>query len=162
MNNKVKTSVLFVCLGNICRSPTAQGVFANKIAQAGLSGQVLIDSAGTSNYHIGEPPDSRAIAYGARRGYDLSQLKARQVTVSDFSRFDYVFAMDKANLVKLNSLCPLNSKAKVQLLLNYSDHRDQLTQVPDPYYSDEQGFDYVLDLVENSCENLINEIRQLP
>jgi protein-tyrosine phosphatase len=162
MNNKQKTSVLFVCLGNICRSPTAHAVFAHKIAQAGLSGQVLIDSAGTSNYHIGEQPDSRAIAYGARRGYDLSQLKARQVTVNDFSRFDYVFAMDKANLVELNSLCPLNANAKVQLLLSYSDHQDQLMQVPDPYYSDDQGFDYVLGLIENACEHLVEEIKQLP
>lgn len=152
------TGVLFVCMGNICRSPTAEGVFRHLLQQQGMTGQVLTDSAGTHDYHIGAPPDLRAQAAAARRGYDLSMLRARQVTPADFERFDYVLAMDEANLGELLPLCPDASRDRLRLLLEFAEEVER-RDVPDPYYGGEQGFEDVLDLVENAARGLLAHIK---
>jgi protein-tyrosine phosphatase len=148
------SSVLFVCLGNICRSPTAHGVFTRQVEAAGLSGQVLIDSAGTGAWHVGEPPDSRATATAMLRGYDLTPLRARQVTPADFERFDYVLAMDRSNLTHLEALQPPGYGGHLGLFLEFHPGTS-LTDVPDPYYGGEDGFEEVLDLVEAAGEGLL-------
>ncbi|MDH4151088.1 MAG: low molecular weight phosphotyrosine protein phosphatase [Betaproteobacteria bacterium] len=152
------TGVLFVCMGNICRSPTAEGVFRHLLEQQGMTEQVLTDSAGTHDYHIGAPPDLRAQAAAARRGYDLSMLRARQVTPADFERFDYVLAMDEANLGELLPLCPDASRDRLRLLLEFAEEVER-RDVPDPYYGGEQGFEDVLDLVENAARGLLAHIK---
>ncbi len=152
------TGVLFVCMGNICRSPTAEGVFRHLLEQQGMTEQVLTDSAGTHDYHIGAPPDLRAQAAAARRGYDLSMLRARQVTPADFERFDYVLAMDEANLGELLPLCPDASRDRLRLLLEFAEDVER-RDVPDPYYGGEQGFEDVLDLVENAARGLLAHIK---
>ena len=152
------TGVLFVCMGNICRSPTAEGVFRHLLEQQGMTEQVLTDSAGTHDYHIGAPPDLRAQAAAARRGYDLSMLRARQVTPADFERFDYVLAMDEANLGELLPLCPDASRDRLRLLLEFAEEVER-RDVPDPYYGGEQGFEDVVDLVENGARGLLAHIK---
>lgn len=151
--------VLFVCLGNICRSPTAQGVFEHTVAKAGLSGQVSADSAGTTDWHVDEPPDPRAIRAARRRGIDLSRQRGRQVSATDFAAFDYVLAMDRSNLQTLQRLCPAKHQNKLRLFL---DHAPQLglTDVPDPYYGGPQGFEAVLDLTEAASAGLLADIRE--
>lgn len=149
--------VLFVCMGNICRSPTAEGVFRAQVKEAGLEAEVEIDSAGTMGAHAGEPPDSRAQEAARSRGFDLSDLRARQVNVFDFSRFDYVLAMDRDNLASLLRLCPPEFKHKVRLYLSFSRRYPNL-EVPDPYYGGRLGFDQVLDMVEDAGKGLIREI----
>jgi protein-tyrosine phosphatase len=151
------TRVLFVCMGNICRSPAAEGVFRHLVEQQGLSGKIIIDSAGTHDYHIGDAPDARSQAAAARRGYDLSGLRARQVVRDDFSTFDYVLAMDEANLGLLQQLCPEDCRDRLKLFLEFADD-DALREVPDPYYGGAQGFEQVLDLVENAGRGLLREI----
>ena len=151
--------VLFVCMGNICRSPTAEGVFTQLAKQAGLSDQILIDSAGTHDYNIGNPPASRSQAAALRRGIDLSGLRARQVTPADLTEFDYVLAMDRANLRVLQSLCPSKHKHKLHLFLNFAPELD-VREIPDPYEGGESGFEQVLDLVEAASRGLLAEIRQ--
>jgi len=151
-------NVLFVCMGNICRSPTAEGVFRHLVAQSGLAGQVIIDSAGTHDYHIGAAPDERAQAAAAQRGYDLSGLRARQVTPEDFQRFDYVLAMDEANLRILQSLCPAPYRSRLRLFLEFAQDVG-LQAVPDPYYGGDQGFEEVLDLVESAARGLLIEMQ---
>jgi protein-tyrosine phosphatase len=151
------TRVLFVCMGNICRSPTAEGVFRHVVAQQGLAEQIITDSAGTHDYHIGAAPDPRAQAAAARRGYDLSGLRARQVTVEDFAAFDHVLAMDEYNRELLRALCPPQYRARVRLLLEFADGTP-LREVPDPYYGDAQDFEAVLDLVENAAHGLLRHI----
>ena len=150
--------MLFVCMGNICRSPTAEGVFRHLLEQQGMTGQVMTDSAGTHDYHIGAPPDLRAQAAAARRGYDLSTLRARQVTPADFERFDYVLAMDEANLRELLPLCPEASRDRLRLFLEFAEEVER-RDVPDPYYGGEQGFEHVLDLVENAARGLLANIK---
>lgn len=143
------TRILFVCLGNICRSPTAHGVFLKLAAEAGAD--VYVESAGTGGWHVGDPPDARAAAEAARRGYDLSALRAQQVTTADFDRFDLIVAMDHANLTALERMRPMDSETPVELFLTYADtDRDE---VPDPYY--EGGFDLVLDLIEEASRGLL-------
>jgi protein-tyrosine phosphatase len=154
-----KTSILFVCMGNICRSPTAEGVFRDKIRQAGLTASVQIDSAGTHGYHIGNPPDPRAQEAARKRGYDLSDLRGRQVSTKDFEHFDYVLAMDKDNLTLLQEQCPDHLQHKVRRLLSFSRRYPNL-DVPDPYYGGRSGFDMVLDMVEDAADGLIKEITQ--
>ena len=148
--------VLFVCLGNICRSPTAHGVFEAMVESRGLSDQIRIDSCGTGGWHVGESPDKRATAHARKRGYALSHLRARQIQSSDFYEFDYILAMDEANLRELDLICPKDAKVIPQLFLSFGDYSE--TEVPDPYYGGEQGFEHVLDLVESACEGLLEDI----
>ncbi len=154
-----KIKVLFVCMGNICRSPTAQGVFEKLVEDEGLAGQVDIDSAGTHAYHVGEPPDQRATAAAASRGIDLTPQRARRVCQEDFERFDYIVAMDHANMSELETICPAHLRERVHLLLDFSG-ADQPREVPDPYYGGAQGFEHVLDLVEQGARGLLAEIRR--
>lgn len=149
--------VLFVCLGNICRSPTAEGVFRHKLQQAGLAELIEVDSAGTGDWHVGKAPDMRTRQAALRRGYDLSALRARQVTVDDFARYDLVLAMDSSNLQHLGALRPVASVGELDLFLR----RYQLAfdDVPDPYYGGEEGFEHVLDLIEQACDGLLIELK---
>jgi len=159
MKNKEKVSVLFVCMGNICRSPTAEAVFRHYVESAGLSDAILIDSAGTHDYHIGHAPDLRSQQAAGQRGYQMNGLRGRQVDKSDFERFDYVLAMDKANLAILQYLAPRGCKKHVQLFLDYARHHNE-EEVPDPYYGGSQGFECVLDMVEDAAQSLLQHIRQ--
>jgi protein-tyrosine phosphatase len=134
----MKVSVLFVCMGNICRSPTAEAVFRHYVESAGLSASILIDSAGTHDYHIGHAPDLRSQHAAEQRGYDMSSLRGRQVESLDFERFDYVLAMDRANLAILQYLAPRGCKKQLQLFLDYARHHKE-REVPDPYYGGEQA-----------------------
>jgi len=154
-----KVSVVFVCMGNICRSPTAEAVFRHYVESAGLSEQILIDSAGTHDYHIGDPPDLRTQRAAQQRGYDMSSLRGRQVEEGDFRRFDYVLAMDKANLAILHRLAPPGSATQARLFLDFA-RRHAEREVPDPYYGGADGFERVLDMVEDAAEGLLQEIRQ--
>jgi protein-tyrosine phosphatase len=153
--NQIK--VLFVCMGNICRSPTAEGVFRHLIKEQGTADRFFIDSAGTHAYHVGEQPDRRAQQTARARGIDLSFIRARKVTRSDFAEFDYIFAMDSDNYDNLVSICPAEHQDKIQLFLefasNYSD-RD----VPDPYYGGQNGFEYVFDLVEDASQGFHDKV----
>lgn len=153
----MKKRILLVCMGNICRSPTAEGVLRARLARAGLGDIVEVDSAGTLGYHAGEAPDPRAQKAAARRGYDISRLRARRVSEADFLRFDMILAMDKDNLDTLTRACPLAQRYRLGLFL---DHRRQRTEieVPDPYYGGPEAFDYVLDLVEDACDGLIEKL----
>jgi protein-tyrosine phosphatase len=147
-----------VCLGNICRSPTAHGVLEKLIQNKGLTDSIEVESAGTSTYHLGDHPDPRSIAAARRRGYSLEQQVARQVSPNDFEEFDYVLAMDIDNLHHLVSVAPGSSKAKVQLLLDYSAGATE--SVPDPYFGEDgQGFEKVLDLVEDACGRLLEQLQ---
>lgn len=143
--------VLMICMGNICRSPTAEAVLRQRARQAGVA--LDIDSAGTIDFHAGSTPDARARAAGEQRGYDFSGIQARQVSVKDFADFDLVLAADRHNLADLHVLCPAEHQHKIKLLLSFSDHGEQ--EVPDPYYGGEQGFEQVLDLVESACDGLL-------
>lgn len=152
-------SVLFVCMGNICRSPTAEGVLRMHLAQAGLAERILVDSAGTHAYHVGSSPDRRSRAAASRRGIDISGLRARIATPEDFERFDYVLAMDAGNLSALQALRPAGSKARLDLLMSYATS-EYPREVPDPYYGGGHGFEQVLDMVEAACQGLLQEILQ--
>lgn len=151
-------SVLFVCLGNICRSPTAQGVFARQLEAEGLQDRVRIDSAGTGDWHVGKSPDPRATDAARQRGIDLTDQRARQVSLEDFYTFDYILAMDRANLGDLRSMAPPNGEARVELFLSYARHSDT-EEVPDPYYGGESGFTRVLDLITDAGGGLLAELR---
>lgn len=152
-------SVLFVCLGNICRSPTAEAVFADRLKKAGLEDRVRIDSAGTGDWHVGKSPDARARAAAEGRGYAMDHLRARQVEADDFHRFDYVLAMDPQNLADLEAMQPAGSKAHTAAFLDFHP-QEGLDEVPDPYYGGDQGFDYVLDLVETAAEGLLEHLQR--
>jgi protein-tyrosine phosphatase len=154
-------SVLFVCLGNICRSPTAEGVFRKLVAEAGLDGRVRVDSAGTAGYHQGAQPDPRAMAAAKARGYDLSGIRARRVVAEDFVTFDLILAMDEDNLADLRSAEPPGARARLGLLLDYAPARPARS-VPDPYYGGRNGFEQVLDLVSEACAGLLEELRRRP
>ena len=149
-------SILFVCMGNICRSPTAEGVFRYHVSQAGLDGRVLIDSAGTHAYHVGEPPDRRAMAAAARRGMSLEGIRARRVADEDFERFDYIIAMDEDNLYRLKDQSPPEHHEKLRLFLEFSASNQR--EVPDPYYGGSAGFERVLDLVEEASRGLLETL----
>jgi len=155
------TKVLFVCMGNICRSPSAQGVFRKMVAEAGggLQANVLIDSAGTHAFHVGEPPDARAQQAAQRRGYEIADLRARQVTQEDFREFDLILAMDWENLALLQQQCPKAFKHKLHLLMRFAGEHDAAT-VPDPYYGGPEGFNTVLDYVEDACQGLVEVVRK--
>lgn len=154
----VKYKVLFVCMGNICRSPTAEGVFIHLLEQHGLSQQVQADSAGTHAYHIGNPPDARSQSTALKRGVDISKLRARRFTTSDFQAFDLVLAMDTDNYNNLLQSCPDEARYKLKMFLEFAPHLHK-TDVPDPYYGGEIGFERVLDLVEAASEGLLDHIR---
>ena len=144
--------VLFVCTGNICRSPTAAGVFSHFVRQAGLQEAIQVESAGTHDYHAGEAPDVRAQEHARLRGYDLSALRARQVRRRDFAEFDWIVAMDRGHLEILQGNCPPEHLAKVRLFIKGRD-------IPDPYYGGPEGFERVLDLIEAGCLALLAEAR---
>ena len=148
--------ILFFCMGNICRSPTAEGVMRAKLVAAGLD--VDVDSAGTHGYHVGAPPDERSQAHAARRGYDLSPLRARRLVAEDFERFDLVLGMDDDNLAHAARLCPPAQRHRLKLLMSYAPQAGN-PYVPDPYYGGEAGFEDVLDLVEAACDGLIAALR---
>lgn len=151
--------VLFVCMGNICRSPAAQGIFEYQLAEAGLADRVRVDSAGTHAYHVGERPDARMQSAAARRGYDLSTQRARHVQTEDFTRFNYVLVMDQANYETLHARrLPPQKVSTIQFLMSYAPESGVI-EVPDPYYGGSEGFERVLDLVELACTGLIEEIR---
>ena len=152
------TSVLFVCMGNICRSPTAEGVFRRFVADAGLESSIHIDSAGTHAYHVNEPPDRRARAAAERRGYSLDRIQARRVEPGDFERFDYVIAMDRDNLALLTGQSDVTHHDKIRLFLDYADAAQD--EVPDPYYGGAAGFERVLDLVEDASRGLLEVLRK--
>lgn len=151
------TRVLFVCLGNICRSPTAHGVFEAMVLERGLDDRILVDSCGTGHWHIGHSPDQRAAAEAADRGYDLSHLRARQVEAADFDRFDYILAMDRQNLADLQAMQPSHHSGYLGLFLPFAAGGDY-DEVPDPYYGGDAGFTEVLDMVEAASEGLLQEI----
>ena len=153
-----KIKVLFVCMGNICRSPTAEGVFSQKLKEAGLQDIIEVDSAGTHAYHIGEAPDPRARKSALRRGVDLDALRARRAVAEDFERFDYVLAMDRDNLDALAAICPYGSEYKLQLFLSYAPNLET-DEVPDPYYGGAMGFERVLDMVEEAANGLLQDIQ---
>jgi protein-tyrosine phosphatase len=149
-----------VCLGNICRSPTAEGVFRHLVLEAGLAEAFEIDSAGTAGYHRGEPPDPRARAAGRRAGIRVAG-QARQFLAADFQRFDLVIAMDSANLAELERLAPsAEALAKLRLLSSFDPAAAPGAPIPDPYYGDDSGFDEVLELCRTACRHLLQEIRQ--
>lgn len=151
--------VLFVCLGNICRSPMAEGVFRRLVETEGLADLVEVDSAGTHAYHVDEPPDPRAQAAVRRRGVDISGLRGRQAIVNDFIRFDYVLAMDHENYAYLQALAPAKHVHKLRLFLEYATRCTERA-VPDPYFGNVNGFDRVLDMIEDAAAGLMGEIRQ--
>ena len=146
-------------MGNICRSPTAHGVFQHKVSAAGMDQQVQVDSAGTHNFHAGSPPDGRSQDHALRRGYDLSGLRARQITRDDFERHDLILVMDWDNLALVEDECPPQHLPKVRRLTEFC-LTNETPVVPDPYYGGEQGFDHVLDVVEDACEGLLRHVRR--
>ena len=144
-------------MGNICRSPTAEGVFRHAVNQAGLADQIFIDSAGTHAYHVGNPPDPRAQAAAIKRNIDLSSQRARKVKAADFEEFDYVLAMDHSNCSDLESICPNGHENRISLFLDFANNANE-REVPDPYYGGEQGFEHVLDLIEEAANGLLASI----
>lgn len=157
MTERAATGVLFVCLGNICRSPTAHAVFEARIQDTDFAQRIIVDSCGTGGWHVGEPPDRRATETALRRGYDLSSLRARQVSADDFEQFEYILAMDRQNLSDLNSLKPANFAGHLGLFLDFVED-SPVDEVPDPYYGGVRGFDEVLDLVESASDGLMRAI----
>lgn len=152
-------AVLMVCMGNICRSPTAEGVLRARLDAAGLAEQVRVDSAGTHGYHVGDPPDPRAQRHARSRGVDLSALRARRVAEADFDRFDLILAMDEDNLAELERLRPEGHPNRPRLLLEFARRHAGVREVPDPYYGGPDGFDRVLDLVEDACDGVLAHLQ---
>ena len=159
-----KLRVLMVCMGNICRSPTAEAVLRQKLAQTGLDAMVEVDSAGTLGSHVGSPPDDRSQVHALRRGYKLKHLRARKVQQSDFHHFDLILAMDWDNLAVLQKSCPgVEAQSKLRRLTEFIPARSPLLGsevVGDPYYGGPDGFEAVLDLVEAACEGLVDHLHQ--
>jgi protein-tyrosine phosphatase len=151
--------ILFVCMGNICRSPTAEGVFRKLLAEQAPELDVQVDSAGTHGYHAGTPPDPRACRAAERRGVDLRPLRARQVTVEDFAHFELVLAMDEQNREFLIEACPAEYQSRIRLFLDFAPHLER-REVPDPYYGGSTGFEHVLDLVEDAATGLLEHLRR--
>lgn len=152
------TKILFVCLGNICRSPTAEGIFRKVVNDARMDDQIHIDSAGTGGWHVGKAPDPRTVSIAQRRGYDLSAIRARQVRAADFNEFDYILAMDTSNLTYLQNLAPKNYSGHLGLFLDFSTQQTH-SEVPDPYYGDGGGFELVLNLIEDAASGLLLKLR---
>jgi protein-tyrosine phosphatase len=158
--DSAKLRVLMVCMGNVCRSPIAEGVLRGKLQQVGLADQVWVDSAGTHGYHTQEPPDIRSVRIAAQRGYDIAGQRARPVVIDDFSRFDLLLAMDSSNLAWLHKRKPDDAQPRIELLLAHAKARPELTDVPDPYYGPDTGFELVIDLVEEACDGLVMQLLQ--
>jgi len=150
--------VLFVCMGNICRSPTAEAVFRRRVEEAGLAAHIEVDSAGTHAYHVGEPPDRRAREAATRRGFDMQALRGRQVGRLDIEQFDYVLAMDEDNLAALRQQAAAAHRDKPRLLMEWAPHWGR-RDVPDPYYGGARGFEQVLDMIEDAASALLEEIK---
>ena len=157
--NQAEFKILFVCMGNICRSPTAEGVFRKKLSDQGLLHKVQIDSAGTHNYHPQSPPDARSQAHALKRGYDLSDLRARAVRDRDFDEFDLLLTMDWDNRALLEERCPADHQHKVRGFAEFLQ-TTQASVIPDPYYGGEQGFEQVLDLIEEASGGLLKFVSQ--
>jgi protein-tyrosine phosphatase len=153
----MRKSVLMVCLGNICRSPTAEGVLRSLAARDFAQLDLVVDSAGTANYHVGEPPDRRTVAAARRRGYEIASLRARQVVAADLQGFDYVLAMDRANLAELRALGAATPRAHLGLLLDFAPEC-ATDEVPDPYYGGQEDFERVLDLCEAGARGLLRRL----
>jgi protein-tyrosine phosphatase len=159
MNQNRTIKVLFVCMGNICRSPTADAVFRHLVKEAGVDHLIHVDSAGTHAYHIGNPPDHRAQNTALQRGYKMHDLRARAVQPNDFEEFDYILAMDKENLSLLQQRSPQQHINKIQLFMQYSTQVNPDVEVPDPYFGGHQGFELVLDMVEEASQGLLAHLR---
>ena len=153
-----RVRVLFVCMANVCRSPTAEAVFRRQVTLARLTKEVHCASAGTHDFYLGSAPDGRARAAALRRGYDMSKLRARQVSDADFERFDIILAMDRQNMDVLAQRCPAPHAAKLQLFMHFAKNH-QVLDVPDPYFGSLRGFDVVLDMIEDACASLLEHIR---
>ncbi len=153
-----QVNVLFVCMGNICRSPTAEGVFRDLTKRMNID-HIHIDSAGTHAYHIGDPPDKRSMSTATSRNIDMSQQRARKVAIDDFDDFDYILVMDESNHSELIRICPDHLQHKVELFMNYSTSFSE-TEVPDPYYGGAKGFDHVFDLVDDASKGLLDKIQK--
>jgi len=153
----MRTSVLFVCTGNICRSPTAEVVFRALVTHAGLARAISVDSAATHDYQVGEPADARAVAHARRRGYEIPPRRARQVTAADFRRFEWILAMDRFNLAELEALCPGSYRGHLGLFLDFAPRSGEL-EVPDPYHGTEKDFERVLDLAEKGAAALLEVV----
>jgi len=152
-------NILFVCMGNICRSPSAEGFFIRALESSPIKNQVSTDSAGTHGYHIGHTPDSRAVETALKFGVDISQLRARKVSLADFEAFDLIIAMDQSNFEDLQRLQPENSKAKLKMMMHY--HPDaRPNEVPDPYYGGMDGFNYMCELLESATSGLVKEVEE--
>jgi protein-tyrosine phosphatase len=154
--------ILMICMGNICRSPSAEGVLRAKLRKAGLDGRVAVDSAGTHGYHTGEPPDARAIRHAAQRGYDIAGLRARPVAPDDYARFHWLLAMDEDNLAWLRKRAPEGHGARMELLLDSALRNSHARVVPDPYYGTADGFEHVLDLLEDACDGVVRRLQHDP
>jgi len=150
-------NILFVCMGNICRSPTAEIIFGAHVAREGLSDLISVDSAGTGNWHVGNPPDDRAINIAKLLGHEIGHLEARQVRINDFGKFDYILAMDKSNLYDLTAMAPESFGGHLSLLLDFSN--EESGDVPDPYYGDLSDYDRVIEMVDPASAGLLRHIR---
>lgn len=156
MSEERKPSVLFVCTGNICRSPTAEGILRKRVQELGL--EVVVDSAGTHGYHVGDAPDPRSVRAAARRGYDISRLKGRKLSSDDFERFDFVVALDDEHMRLMRRNCPPELQHKLHGMMTFSPQAGH-QEVPDPYYGPADGFELVLDLLEEAIEGLLKELQ---
>lgn len=155
-------NILFVCMGNICRSPSAEGIFIHQLKQSAMKNRITTDSAGTHGFHVGHPPDKRAVATAARFGVDIGQLRSRKINSSDFDEFDLIIAMDEENLSNLREIQPKNSRARLQLMLEYLPDQvgkpGGIAEVPDPYYGDVEDFEYMYSLLEPASAALLKSI----
>ncbi|MFT6373213.1 MAG: protein-tyrosine phosphatase [Gammaproteobacteria bacterium] len=158
MKDKDKINVLFVCMGNICRSPTAQGVFQSLVNAEGLDGKFIIDSAGLHNFHVGNSPDLRSQGTARKHGVELSNLSARQFVPADFMNFDFLLAMDESNFTGMQQLQPEHPRGQLSMMLEYSSQYEQI-EIPDPYYGDD-GFELVFDMVRDACAGLLKNIQK--
>ncbi len=158
MEDSRKIRILFVCLGNFCRSPMAEGMFRQRIKEAGLEDRIEIDSAGTHDYNVGKPPDARAQMAALRRGVDISRLRGRQVNTEDIRAFDYILAMDRENYKDLRAICPPEHVRKLKMFLDYAPGRRE-REVPDPLFGGDAGFERVLDMIEEAAAGLLEDIR---